>query len=292
MRPLADTLVAEMLSASSNAVWLSSGRRRHATQRLPQRVCCSASSGIRLFVARKFAVDCGEDGPPGRSAKDYVRLPAERYNVLDSKAVQRVPGKEGTFRVSTGVQRMLMFEAEPVGYISITVKPDGVEQRLMSAELVSVGKPSSVVDEINATLNNVQLTNTVSARPLPSGKVQLMCQLVLQGSFTRGVLSKVPEARLNGLMSWALGALMPWFLTKLRTDYRQWAAGENRAEALGTGEMATLARSLMSSRALPEGVVELQIDDAALAGALVAPQAPSDDERGSPPSTAGRGFKR
>ena len=65
----------------------------------------AASSGTRLFVARKFAVDVGEDGPSGRRVRDYVRLPAERYNVLDSKAVQRVPGQEGTFRVSTGVPR-------------------------------------------------------------------------------------------------------------------------------------------------------------------------------------------
>ena len=160
-------------------------RRRHG-HRLT--VCCASGPGTRLFVARKFAIDVGEDGPVGRSAKDYVRLPADRYNVLDSKAVKRVEGKEGTFRVSTGVQRMLMFEAEPVGYISIEVKPDGVEQKLMSAELLPVGKPSSLVDEINATLNNVQLTNTVTARPLPAGRAQLVCQLELRGSFTRGVL--------------------------------------------------------------------------------------------------------
>jgi hypothetical protein len=163
-------------------------RRRHINQRLT--VSCSSGPSTRLFVARKFAIDVGEDGAPGRRAKDYVRLPADRYNVLDSRAVQRVEGKEGTFRVSTGVQRMLMFEAEPVGYISIEVKPDGVEQKLIGAELLPVGKPSSLVDEINATLNNVQLTNTVTARPLPGGRAQLVCQLELRGVFTRGVLSK------------------------------------------------------------------------------------------------------
>lgn len=272
-------MTANVLSVPSKPTSVSAWQRR---RRPTFRPYCSANvtigAGTRLFVARKFAVDVGEDGPPGRSAKDYVRLPAERYNLLDSKAVQRVAGKEGTFRVSTGMQRMLMFEAEPVGYISIVVKPDGVEQRLISAELVS-DKPSSLVDEINATLNNVQLTNTVSASPRQAGKVQLVCQLELRGMFTQGVLSKVPEARLNGLMSWALGALMPWFLAKLRTDYRRWAAGEDRTSALGTGELAMLARSLMTQRgALPEGIVELDIDDERLAGALVKEEAPTDAE--------------
>ena len=111
---------------------------------------------------------------------------------------------------------------------------------------------------------------------------------------------KVPEARLNGLMSWALGALMPWVLTKLRSDYRRWAAGESRTEALGTGEIATLARTLMNSKAaLPDGLVELDIADARLAGALVAPLAPTGEETGEAaagaaprPPTAGKGFKR
>ena len=169
-------------------------RRRDVHQRLAVS-CSTAGPSTRLFVARKFAIDVGEDGAPGRRAKDYVRLPADRYNVLDSRAVQRVEGKEGTFRVSTGVQRMLMFEAEPVGYISIEVKPDGVEQKLIGAELLPVGKPSSLVDEINATLNNVHLTNTVTARPLPGGRAQLVCQLELQGAFTRGVLSKARSCR-------------------------------------------------------------------------------------------------
>jgi hypothetical protein len=136
------------------------------------------------------------------------------------------------------------------------------------------------VDEINATLNNLQLINTVTARS-DGGRVQLVCQLVLQGVFTRGVLSKVPEARLNGLMSWALGALMPWFLTKLRTDYRRWAAGEDRGAALGTGELSTLAKSLMAGKgALPDGVTELDVQGAHLEGARVTPQAPTQEDSG------------
>lgn len=252
----------------------------------------------KLFVARSFAVDVGVDGPKGRTLRDYVRLPAERYNVLDSRAVTRVPGEEGTFRVSTGLQRMVMFEAEPVGYVQIEVLPNGVEQRLTRAELVpAAGKASKVVDEINATLGNVRLTNTVTARAGPGDTVQLCCQLILSGAFTRGVLASVPEERLNGLMSWALGVAMPWFLTKLRTDYRQWERGEERRASLGAGEMAALAKSLMSSRGpLPEGVTELEVEGKAL---RVAPQTPTAEESGAQgaeavkrESTAGKGFGR
>jgi hypothetical protein len=201
--------------------------------------------------------------------------------VLDSRAVTRV--SENEFRVSTGVQRMVMFEAEPVGYIGVRVLAEGVEQTLSRAELKSP-KPNKVVDEINATLGNLQLTNTVTSEPSPDGGVQLVCQLVLDGRFTRGVLSKVPEARLNGLMSWALGAAMPWFLGKLRDDYAQWAQDLPRNASLGSGEMAALARQVAAGgAALPRGVRELPVT-AALAAAAVRPATPTAEEASAGPA--------
>ena len=225
-----------------------------------------------------------------------MRLPADRYNVLDSKAVTRV--SEDTFRVSTGVQRLLMFEAEPVGFIQIRLLPEGVEQRLTRAELRAV-KPSSALEEINATLSNLQLSNTVTAEPSPNGGKQLVCQLVLDGTFTRGVLARVPEARLNGLMSWALGVAMPWFLSKLSQDYRLWATDKPRTAALGNGELSTLARTIATGGStMPPGVRELPVE-ASLASRVsqAAPMSPTAEELGegmSPPaeSTRGRGFGR
>jgi hypothetical protein len=129
--------------------------------------------GTRLFVARKFGIDVEESATPGRRLRDYVRLPADRYNVLDSRAVTRV--SDTAFRVSTGMQKMLMFEAEPVGYIEIRVLAEGVEQQLTRAELLSP-KPNRMVDELNATLSNLQLTNTVTAADSPAGGKQLVCQ--------------------------------------------------------------------------------------------------------------------
>jgi hypothetical protein len=122
---------------------------------------------------------------------------------------------------------------------------------------------------------------------------------MLDGTFTRGVLSKVPEARLNGLMSWALGVAMPWFLTKLRDDYANWAQDRPRNASLGSGEMAALAKRLAAGGAsMPPGVRELPVD-AAWTDAAVEPSAPTEDEAGAPggadvkpaaSSTRGKGF--
>lgn len=229
-------------------------------------------------MARRFGVDVTESAQAGRKLLDYVRLPAKSYNVLDSKAVTRV--SENVFRVSTGVQRMLMFEAEPVGLVEIRVLPEGVQQSMRNAEL-RASKPNKVLDEVNATLANLQLQNKITAELSPDGGTQLVCQLVLDGTFTRGVLARVPEARLNGLMSWALATVMPWFLLKLRDDYAQWAANKPRTgAAAGAGEMSALARKMLSSggATLPPGVRELPVD---VAGAVVAPLAPSAEETGS-----------
>ena len=219
-----------------------------------------------------------------------MRLPAERYNILDSRAVTRVG--EDSFRVSTGLQKLVMFEAEPVGYIQIRVLPEGVEQRLTRAELVSP-KKNKGVDEINAVLQNVQLTNRVTAEPSPDGGKQLVCQLVLSGTFTRGVLARVPEARLNGLMSWALGVAMPWFLTKLAQDYRLWATDKPRSASLATGEMAGLARTIASGGgSMPPGVRELPVEGKDALAAAVSPTAPTAEEVAvpEPPPPAARGF--
>jgi hypothetical protein len=240
----------------------------------------AAGPSSRLYVARRFGVDVAESALAGRRLRDYVRLPAQQYNVLDTNAVTRV--SDNVFRVSTGVQRMLMFEAEPVGLVEINVLPDGVQQSMRKAEL-KARKPSKVLDEVNATLANLQLQNTITAEDSPEGGRQIVCELVLDGTFTRGVLARVPEERLNGLMSWALGTVMPWFLLKLRDDYALWAADKPRTgSAAGAGEMSVLARKMLASGGvtLPPGVRELPTA-AALSGAVVAPLAPSQQETGT-----------
>lgn len=288
----------------------------YVSERAPRR----ARSRLTHALRRRTQA---ESAAPGRSLRDYVRLPADRYNVLDSKAVTRVSDTQ--FRVSTGMQRFVMFEAEPVGFIDIKVLAEGVEQRMSRAELRSP-KPSRILDEINATLSNLSLQNTVTSADSPSGGKQLVCQvrahgcldpaaaradaqptqLVLRGEFTTGVLARVPEARLNSLMSWALGVAMPWFLTKLRDDYANWARDLPRNASLGSGELAALARRVASGGAsMPTGVRELPVD-AAWTSAAVAPEAPTADEaavgqnapplasaQAAPPSTTrGRGFGR
>ena len=255
-------------------------RTRRACVRPAAAAQDAAGPSSRLYVARRFGVDVVESTQAGRRLRDYVRLPAQQYNVLDSKAVTRV--SENVFRVSTGVQRFMMFEAEPVGMVEINVLPDGVQQSMRKAEL-KASKPSKVMDEVNATLANLQLQNTITADDSPlEGSRQLVCQLVLDGTFTRGVLSRVPEERLNGLMSWALGIAMPWFLLKLRDDYALWAAGKPRTgAAANAGEMSTLARKMLASGGvtLPPAVRELPADTS-VSGAVVEPLAPTVQEAG------------
>jgi len=193
-----------------------------------------------------------------------------------------------TFRVTTGVQRIANLFVEPVGYVTIRVLEDGVEQRMSRGELFAK-EPSSVVDEINATLSNVSLINSVTSEEGADGQQLLVCQLVLTGAFTRGVLARVPEGRLNSVMSWAVSVAMPWFLTKLREDAIAWAADKPRNMS-GVGEMGALARQLLSGGGrLPPGVVELRVDDD-VAGGAVTGEAPSAAERSGGPPTRGLGF--
>jgi hypothetical protein len=67
----------------------SSPRCRVRTKRSAAKRTTSASSAA-LYVAKRYGVLVDESGVAGRTLRDYCRLPAERYNVLDNKAVQRL----------------------------------------------------------------------------------------------------------------------------------------------------------------------------------------------------------
>ena len=66
---------------------------------------------------------------------------------------------------------------------------------------------------------------------------------------------------------------MPWFLTKLREDYRRWAAGLDRRMAVGNGEMQALAAQAAKggAAALPPGVEELPLVGTDAASAEIEP---------------------
>ena len=234
----------------------------------------SEPPGTLLYVAKRYGVAVESAERSGRTLRDYCRLPASRYNLLDSKAVTRCPPPdEDTFRVSTGMQQLASVTAEPVGYVRLRILPDGVEQSLLRGELLSE-RPSSVVDEINATLGSVRLLNTVTSERGADGRLLLVCQLVLSGNFTRGMMSKVPAARLNGVMAWAVSVAMPWFIQKLAGDYAAWAEDKPRSSTMGAGEMGALARNLLAGGGrLPAGVIELAVVDAKDGATALAPSA-------------------
>lgn len=137
---------------------------------------------------------------------------------------------EKSFRVSTGMQKMLLFTAEPTGVIEIEVLPNGVTQRLRDAELLPPAeKPHKMIAELNRTLSafpslvpqlpsppprlfpcprrhdralcnpllprtgGLQLTNSITAAPGENGETLLQCQLELDGRFTEGPFSKARE---------------------------------------------------------------------------------------------------
>jgi hypothetical protein len=71
----------------------------------------------------------------------------------------------------------------------------------------------------------------------------------LSGNFKEGLLSKLPDERLNRLVGQALGITLPWFLVKLQEDYQIWATGDEEARGqMGKGEMKAMTSNVRRSR--------------------------------------------
>ena len=70
-----------------------------------------------------------------------------------------------------------------------------------------------------------------------------------RGACRAGRAAQFPEARLNGFMSWTLGIAMPWFLARLREDFRRWSTGQDRRQAMGAGELNALAQEMLKGAA-------------------------------------------
>ena len=77
---------------------------------------------------------------------------------------------------------------------------------------------------------------------------------------TEGVFAaKGAGTRLNSLLGWALGAVMPWFLTQIAADYGDWATGQPRGRS--QANLSAVATEIISgSRGkLPDGVEEVPV---------------------------------
>ena len=199
-----------------------------------------------------------------RTLLEYVRLPAEQYNLLDSDAVSRITSD--TFRVSAGVQKILWLKVEPSGEIRIAPTVDGCVQSMSRAEVrdASTGsaamRSSNIIRALNASLNSLNLRNTIAAVTHPtSGQPQIRCQIDVQGVFTEGPFATPAGAKVGQVMLWALGAVMPWFLTQLRSDYADWAA--ERPRGANAASLSSVATKIFagSKGKLPEGVSEVPI---------------------------------
>jgi hypothetical protein len=215
--------------------------------------------GAVLGVSRAFAVQVSEkavkEALPGRGVLEYVRLPAEEYNVLDSDAVTRVG--EHTFRVAAGAQKILWLEVEPVGVITIRPTEDGCEQILLGATMADAkarrtgGKENGIVAAMNASLRDLRMCNRISAtygedavRTPSSRPDTISCQIDIGGTFTEGPVRRSgqrPSERRLAMVPRRRHALVPEstrerlrrlvFKATART-----AGGERRGRGVGDPE--------------------------------------------------------
>mmetsp|Transcript_31194 Transcript_31194/g.101725 ORF Transcript_31194/g.101725 Transcript_31194/m.101725 type:complete len:238 (-) Transcript_31194:2037-2750(-) len=222
---------------------------------------------VRLSVQRKFAAKVGGKSGTGFGARkkliDYVRLPAEKYNVLDADSVKKI-GDDG-FVVAPGRQKLLWLEVEPRAVLQIELEKTGVRQRVTEISMAPVveGKTErdrGLIAEIQNLCEQVSMENIVTAES-ENGEDELAVELRLEGEFERGIMARVPEAQLNRLVDFAVGVATPWFVSKLAQDFTDWSAGRKRR--MNSGEIGSLARELMSgaaSKKLPEGVREIALE--------------------------------
>ena len=200
----------------------------------------SVPGGSVLDCSRAYTVDIPRaivaDALPNRGVLQYVRLPAEEYNVLDSSAVERID--VGTFRVNAGTQKILMWEIEPVGTLRIVPTDDGCEQILLGAVMNDVkarrtGKESVVIRAMNASLKDLTMRNAVSAVKSPTRRdgTAIRCQIDVAGTFTEGPFAAAGSQRLFAMLDWCLRSVLPWFLEQLAADYADWASGKARGNA-------------------------------------------------------------
>ena len=228
----------------------------------------SVPGGSVLDCSRAYTVDIPRaivaDALPNRGVLQYVRLPAEEYNVLDSSAVTRID--VGTFRVNAGAQKILMWEIEPVGTLRIVPTNDGCEQILLGAVMNDVkarrtGKESVVIKAMNASLKDLTMRNAVSAVKSGSeGGTAIRCQIDVAGTFTEGPFAAAGSQRLCAMLDWCLRSVLPWFLEQLAADYADWASGKARGKR--AVNVAQVAGEILAGGKgkLPPGVAESAVE--------------------------------
>ena len=91
-----------------------------------------------------------------------------------------------------------------------------------------------------------------------TGRASIRCQIDVWGDFREGVFARA-GTRLNTILGWSLGAVMPWFLTQLAADYARWARDEPRTTAENASLASVAGKIIAGSRGkLPEGVRECE----------------------------------
>lgn len=214
-------------------------------------------ANARVDRGRRFVVD--DSSLASQPASDeWIRGPAR-------EAVTRVEPE--TFRVTAGSQKILWLEVEPVGLIRIVPTEHGCDQILEGAVMNDVkasrtGKAdNALIAAMNSSLRDLRMRNRISAlRDAASGDEKIKCQIDISGTFTEGPFAAAGSARLNSLLAWCLGTVMPWFLDQLTKDYGDWAAGKPRGREK-VNVAAVAGEILGGSRGkLPPGITEVECE--------------------------------
>ena len=167
------------------------------------------------------------------------------------------------FVVSAGRQKLLFLDVEPRGTVRVDASEEGCVQSLVDAVIVNRNpddaKATKIIDAINASLKDLRLRNEVTAtRCEDTGRASIRCQIDVWGDFREGVFARA-GTRLNTILGWSLGAVMPWFLTQLAADYARWARDEPRTTAENASLASVAGKIIAGSRGkLPEGVRECE----------------------------------
>jgi len=223
--------------------------RKLASHRRGARACFGYSARTRAHAEGGAAVVAGS-GNPGRMQfnmtfrkpvvqgdrplAEYVRLPAEKYNVLDADQIERVSDK--AFIMDIGKVGLLgIVNVHPQMAIEVDVLPNGALQTLRSVHVE--GRPQRLVRVMNTAFSDMTVQNQVTGEQLSDTDAELVCTITVDW----GLPASVPVSLFEGVFSRALKMAIPWLLTQLEQDYTRWAAGDDTREALSKGEILKMA---------------------------------------------------
>ncbi|GAB5356188.1 hypothetical protein AAMO2058_000269500 [Amorphochlora amoebiformis] len=177
-----------------------------------------------------------------RPLSDYVRLPAEKYSLLDSSQITRLG--DSSFQMDMGKIGFLgIVRLRPTIVVDVDTKPSGALQTIRSISFQ--GRPKRMINLMNAIFGDISWGNLISSEKASDTESDIVFSLTMDWGLPHlsGMSGSSPKA-LEFLFSRALQIAVPWFMTQLEKDYVRWASGDNSREALSKGELIKMASEM------------------------------------------------